>query len=372
MEIKPGTPLRRTTLKDVADALGVVPSTVSNAYNRPTLVSTELRERVLEAAERLGYTGPDPLARGLRRGKAGAIGIVHPQPVSYAFTDPVASLFLRGLAGAVEASGQGLLLVPRASTPAAEVAAVRNAAVDGFVVHCLCDEDPALHAVLQRQLPTVFVDRPGMDQGPCVGTDDAAAARAAAQHLIDLGHRHWGIVALHLTHEPVGGIVSRERQAAATHGVARARLRGYADASAAAGWSWDEHTVVCECTENSPAAGHSAAAALMRQRPRPTAILAMSDRLAFGVLEYAAATGMSVPGDLSVVGFDDAPGATLSQPALTTVRQPHVDKGRWAGRLLTAWMERGSPPDSVTLPAGLVVRASTGKPGASDAAPSGA
>lgn len=359
MDVKTASSARRATLKDVARDLGVVPSTVSNAYNRPELVSAELRERVFEAASRLGYTGPDPMARGLRRGTANAIGIIHPEPVSYAFTDPVASLFLRGLATAVEVSGHGLLLVSRSRTPSQELAAVRNAAVDGFVVHCLRDEDPLLQAVLQRRLPTVFIDRPGVDGLPSVGIDHEAGAQSAAQHLIELGHRRFGVVAFGLTREPVAGIADRVRQESATHGVARARLRGYAAALSAAGLTWHDHAVVCECAGNSPAAGRSAAATLLDQALRPTAILAMSDQLAFGVLLYAEEIGVSVPEQLSVIGFDDVPAAARSVPALTTIHQPHVGKGRCAGQLLLPWLKYDVQPQSSTLPTRLVVREST-------------
>ena len=92
------------TLKDIAKKLGVAASTVSNAYNRPDQLSESLRTKILGTAKELGYCGPDPMAANLRRGKAGAIGVVYPHPLSYTFTDPVATLFIQGVAEEAERS----------------------------------------------------------------------------------------------------------------------------------------------------------------------------------------------------------------------------------------------------------------------------
>src|ERR1700704_6504818 len=101
------------TLADVAAHLGVSRTTVSNAYNRPNQLSPKLRERVLAAAGELGYTGTDPMARGPRRGRPGTLGLVLDQPLSYAFTDPAAALFLRGMAAGLEELGHALTVIPR-------------------------------------------------------------------------------------------------------------------------------------------------------------------------------------------------------------------------------------------------------------------
>src|SRR5919112_2801827 len=125
---------RRPTLKEVAAEVGVSPATVSNAYNRPDQLSEEVRERVMEAARRLGYAGPDPTARGLRRGRAGAIGVLYADRLSYAFADPAAVLFFEGVSRAAEEAGLGLLLVPGSISGRHDPEAVKGAAVDGFVV----------------------------------------------------------------------------------------------------------------------------------------------------------------------------------------------------------------------------------------------
>src|SRR5690554_5602608 len=102
---------KKVTLKRIADELGIATSTVSNAYNRPDQLSKELREKILDTAHRLGYTGPDPAARSLRRGVSNALGVVYPSQLSYAFTDPAAALFIQGIAQQAEEEGFALVLI---------------------------------------------------------------------------------------------------------------------------------------------------------------------------------------------------------------------------------------------------------------------
>lgn len=369
MAVKGGSDKRHVTLKDVAEAVGVAPSTASNAYNRPDQLSDALRRRILATAEKLGYSGPDPRARSLRRGMSTTIGLVYPSRLSYAFTDPMAALFVQGVAEEVERYGFGLLLVGGpADDPAEEAptgAPVGRALVDGFVLHSFADDDPLYTAALARRLPTVVVDNPAATDLPCVALDDAAAAEGAARHLLGLGHRRFGVLSLELTLDAAGGIVNRERLASARYRAARERLAGYAGALRAAGLSMEHDAVVFESVDNTVAEGERGARLLWRQEPRPTALLAMSDQLAFGALSFASHTHLTVPGDLSVVGFDDVPSAARSTPALTTVHQPTVRKGQEAGRLLLRALRGDVERACVWLPTRLVVRATTGPPSSS-------
>ena len=151
---------RKHTLRDVAAAAGVSIGTASNAFNRPDLISEGLRDRVFEAAARLGYGGPDPAARRLRTGRTGALGVIFTDRLPYAFDDEAAVLFLRGLANALENSGAGLLLIPTSPTREEGSRVVRGAAVDGFIVFSTPTGDPRLEAALARGLPTITVDEP--------------------------------------------------------------------------------------------------------------------------------------------------------------------------------------------------------------------
>ncbi len=364
MPVKPQRHRGRVTLKDIAEELGVAVSTVSNAYNRPDQLSEALRARILAAAAALGYGGPDPKARHLRRGTSTTIGLVYPSRLSYAFTDPMAALFIRGVAEEVERHGYGLLLVGGPAEDLAEDAPTgapaARASVDGFVLHSFTDDDPLLRAALDRKLPSVLVDNPTATVLPCVAIDDASAAAAAMEHVLALGHRRVGVLSLDLTLEAVGGVVAPERRGTARYRATRERLAGYARAMRAAGLSWERDAVVFESLDNTVEGGARAAAALIGMRPRPTALLAMSDQLAFGALAFAAGAGLRVPEDLSVVGFDDVPSAARSTPPLTTVHQPAVAKGREAGRLLLAAMRGEEAPSCVWLPTHLEVRGSTG------------
>ena len=352
---------QKATLKRVARELGVSPSTVSNAYNRPDQLSPDLRERVFETARQLGYPGPDPLGRGLRRRRAGAIGVLYTDRLSYAFADPAAVPFLEGVSEATEEAGLGLLLIPGAPRDKRDTSAVREAAVDGLIVFCMAEEDPLLAAALDRRLPVVLVEQPPVEGLPAIVIDDEGASREAAEHLIELGHEKLAVVSIELSYRPEGGFVSVQRQRSATYRPSQARLAGYESAAKAAGLNW-EQTPVYECVENSVEQGRNAARRLLDTDPRPTAILCMSDLLATGVIEEAAKRGLSVPEDLSVVGFDDVPDAARMKPPLTTVRQPHIEKGQRAGKALISLLSGAPAPQNYLLPTQLIIRSSTAPP----------
>ncbi|MGH3917192.1 MAG: LacI family DNA-binding transcriptional regulator, partial [Pseudonocardiaceae bacterium] len=338
---------RPATLASLAAELGVSRTTVSNAYNRPDQLSPELRERVLETARRLGYPGPDPVARSLRTRQAGAVGLLLTETLSYAFRDPAAIKFLEGLAMACEEARQGLLLVP-ASPEADEretAAAVHRAGVDGFVVYSVPDDDPNLAAVLQRPLPTVICDQPHVGGVDHVGIDDQTAMQNLGRHLIGLGHRRIGVVCMRLGRDRHDGLVSAHRQRTAHFHVQRARLAGLADAFGGVLLDWNAVPVV-ERFDHTMTSGACAVTELLDRDPELTAIVCTSDILALGALAEIRRRGLRVPEDITVTGFDGIPEA--ERVGLTTVSQPVLEKGRVAGRLL---LDRGrSEPRSIMLP----------------------
>ncbi len=352
---------RRATMTRVAEELGVSAMTVSNAYNHPERLSAALRERIFETARRLGYPGPDPLGRGLRRGRAGALGVIYDNLLSYAFEDQAAVSFLRGVSAAAEEEGLGLTLVPGSPKGERDALAIGRTLVDGFVIYSVADGDPVVEAALERGSPAVTVDQPRVEGVPFVGIDDEAAARSAAEHLVELGHRRYAVVAFGLSPDWRAGIADEERQRSASYRVSRSRLEGFAAALACRGGvSWSE-VPVYECPSSSKALGRDAGEVVLSRAPRPTAVLATSDELALGVIEAARERGLSVPGDLSVVGFDDVPEAAIATPPLTTVRQDHAEKGLSAGRLLVAQLRGEEASSPCLLPAQLVVRGSTAR-----------
>jgi DNA-binding LacI/PurR family transcriptional regulator len=355
----------RPTLQTVADAVGVSRSTVSNAYGRPDQLSPELRAKILAAAVRVGYPGPDPTARSLRRGRVGAIGVLFTEALSRAFADPFAVAFLRGLAETAERRDTGLLLLPVAEGEAADLAdgatdAVRNAAVDGFCVYCVPDWHWSIGAIQARGLPVVIPER-RTDGGPdmlSVGIDDRLAARTVATHVAKLGHRRIAVLSDHVVPERVTRPVPVTRPEDVPYATGRERFLGFRDGMASVGVGWDGFTVL-NAAANIHDEGVRAAAQVLDGDTPPTAILACSDVLALGVLAAMAERGLRMGADVSVTGFDGIPEAIAA--GLTTVAQSAVEKGRVSGQLLLDPPERRADRQ-VILPAELVVGRSTGTP----------
>jgi DNA-binding LacI/PurR family transcriptional regulator len=345
----------RVTLQTIADALDVSRTTVSNAYNRPDQLAPELRERILATAKELGYSGPDPAARRLRSGRRDVVGLLFTEDLSYAFTDPAAVILLQGIARATARAGLSLLLVPEHGPGVRN--AVLDAVVDAFCIYSMPAGHPNVLAALERRLPMVVVDEPRLDGHPFVGIEDHAGARVATEHVLELGHRRIAVLSERASDDGYEGPLTREREAQTIYAVNRERLDGYRDALAPAGISWGD-IPKWEVSVNDIEHGLAGGRALLAGDPRPTAVLASTDLLALGVLAAARELGLSVPGDVSVVGFDDVPGAAWSQPALTTARQPLLEKGEIAGRLLIG----EAADEEVVLPVELVIRESTGPP----------
>lgn len=337
---------RRPTLQTVADAVGVSRSTVSNAYNRPDQLSPELRDRILDAARTLGYAGPDPTARSLRQGTAGAIGLL--QDILWAVTDPANLLLLAGVAEVCDEHGLALVLLGVRSDDPERPDPLRSARLDGVIAHCDVTLDPGLRRLIaDRGLPMVVVDDTHEVGAPVVSIDEEHGAEAAARHLTSLGHRRVAIVVIVDPDAPPVGVAVR-------------RLHAYRRALADAGVTGDD--VIEVQPGHGRADGRRAGLSLLGRTDRPTAVLAMSDELALGVMDAAHDLGLTVPDDLSIVGFDDAPTAAAARPPLTTVHQDLREKGRVATRLLLDQLDGPVAPRSIVLPTRLVVRGSTAPP----------
>lgn len=345
------------TLQTIADELGVSRSTVSNAYSRPDQLSPELRARILLAAQRLGYSGPNPTARSLRSGKVNAIGVLLTDNLSMAFTDPYAVAYLRGLAEAASARETSLLLLNLPKDEAAGRRVISNAAVDAFCLYCVPDWHSALQLVRSRGVPVVIGEDPQAfgPEASYVGIDERAAARRLGEHIVNLGHRDIAVVAHWIVDDGVTGQVHADPDDLRYY-VTGERVRGFRDAVLAAGVPW-ERVVLINAAGNQREEGAEAAAHALDRLDRATAILCTSDVLALGVLDALRVRGLQAGRDTSVTGFDDIPEADAA--GLTTIRQPSVERGRLAGELLL------DPPEDpslrrLTLPVSLVVRSTTG------------
>jgi DNA-binding LacI/PurR family transcriptional regulator len=204
-----------------------------------------------------------------------------------------------------------------------------------------------------------LVDSEAIENVATVGIDNEKAAQAAAEHLLALGHRRFGIIAIGAALENTRGLVHVRTVQSAASADLRGRLKGYMKALRGAGLAFEDSVSIYCCGTSAEHDGRMAAHALMNLRPRPTAILAMSDQLALQAMAGIEESGLRVPADVSVVGFDDIPAAAGARPALTTVHQPLVDKGFWAATILLALIRREQPPTPGALPTHLVVRDST-------------
>ena len=350
--------MARVTLQTIAEQVGVSRMTVSNAFSRPDQLSPALRERILATAQTLGYVGPDPSARALARGTTGAVGVLLTESLRYAFTDEVATGFLGAIVDELAPTGLALTLLT--TVEGGDVIPARDVAMDGALVYSCNPDSKATDWLIKRGLPVVFVDQVPAPGIPSVNIDDRGGARAAAQHVVDLGHRRVGIV----TSSAIGpyGLLSDPAKVRAAHAPGQ-RMRGWLEALEPAG-------ITPTVGQETPYATHDdngVVQLVLDAAPRPTAILCFSDAIAQRVVHAAQDRGLRIPQDLSVVGFDDNPLAVRMRPPLTTVRQDIEAKGHAAAAALTAEIERArtgakGKARHLSLPTELIVRGSTAAP----------
>lgn len=356
MSVKPRKP--RARLIDLARLVSVSPATISNAYHHPERLSAALRAKILENADKLGYH-PDPTARGLRMQTTGTIGVVYADALSWAFIDPPFSMFLQGVAEVTQDAHLRLLLAGATYTDS-DVEPVRNVAVDGFIFYAPMMHDPRVAYVGQRELPAVLVDGEPGSGFPSVGIEDEGGAFMLADHLFRLGHRKLGIISMPLRPGYPIGIAEPDEGLAAFLAV-RDRLAGYAAAARKHKLPWQQVASLYVTSVNSIEQGRQAAHAILGGASAPTALVCLSDQLALGALAAARELRVPVPQALSIVGYDDIPEAARTTPALTTVHQPHAEKGRTAARLLLDQLA-GRTITSRLLPTRLIVRGSSAAP----------
>lgn len=352
---------RRPTLDTIAQRVGVSRATVSNAYNRPDQLSTALRERIIATAKQLGYAGPDPVARSLATKQAGSVAFMLCEGLSSAFSDPALSIMLDALSATVDNEERSLLLLPGTSEGGPRARSVMRAQTDVAVAYSLPDNAPALAAVAERGLPLVVVDQPDVPGSARVRVDDVGGAALAARHVASLGHRRVGILAFGVSADGVRGPLDPQRLATAHFRVSLDRIAGYLEGLAEHGIVADA-VPIWEAPGSGRELGREGARWLLGLEPRPTAVLCMSDELALGAIRAANELGLAVPAEVSIVGFDDTPAASWSDPPLTTVRQDLVAKGRQAGELALRMLNGARPGKTVTIDVELEVRGSTANP----------
>ncbi|GAB2718722.1 LacI family DNA-binding transcriptional regulator [Streptomyces bullii] len=339
---------RRIGIKDVAAAAGVSTTTVSHILNEVEgkRINPETRQRVLETARKLGYA-PNGLARGLRLNRSNTFGFVSDQIA----TTPHAGRIILG--AQEEAAKHGLLLLMLntggdSELERKEIDLLLQRQVDGVLYASMYHRVVSVPERL-RSVPTVLLDARTDDPTvPSVVPDEVQGGWTAVSELIRHGHRRIGFI-------------NNVDDIPATHG----RLEGYRRALAEAGIAEDRRLVVSEISD--AAGGYRAALRLLRATPRPTALFCFADRMAMGAYHAVAELGLSIPGDLSVIGFDNQELICDGMfPGLTTVALPHYEMGARAVAQLLALT--GAPGQEVgpaaqeKLPCPLVARASVASP----------
>jgi LacI family transcriptional regulator len=331
-------PTPRVTIAQVAAEAGVSAMTVSNVVNERPGASESTRQRVLEVAKRLGYTSP---ARNGKRGRTGVIGVL-----TLDLTGQYSLEIVRGIAEEIADDERELFL--NASLDAVRererISLFAGGLVDGLLLIAPVLAPETEQAIQAGDLPVVVIDPRRLDLDlPRVTVDNYDGVRAGTQHLIELGHRRIAYIRGEDDHESTD-----------------TRHRGYTDALRLAGMQPDP-ALVASSNFNRQGGVHAATHLLTTQRP--TAIVAGADLVALGALDAARALGLSVPGDLSIVGFDDLPQAAHSAPPLTTVRQPLHEMGRAGTRALMSLIARQPlATDDIRLATQFVLRATTAPP----------
>ena len=346
--------LGRVRIGDVAATAGVSKSTVSIAFNNPDRLSAETVSRIRIVAADLGYR-PHPVARMLAQRHTSTIGILTPQALVAAFANPFFSMFSQGVAGVAEEFGYGLLFVSPLHGSLAR--AVGRATVDGFVAVGLGEDHPEVEQIRSAGLPIVLIDTSAFPEHGSVTVDDEAGATSAAKHLLDLGHTEFLVLAV----EPPQFGVEDGVAGPTLDGAMTRRLRGYRNALQARGIDLTDERVV-----TGPASVEGGMVALDKALDAGlhfTAVLAMADAMAIGAMHAAQSRGLNVPGDISLVGFDNIDEAEHTHPPLTTVHQPVREKGAEAARLLLAAVDGrdNGKPEHRLLETRLITRASTAR-----------
>ncbi len=334
----------RAKIGDVARLAGVSTATVSRAISQPNLVTAETRAAVEQAVSATGYR-PNHAARNLRHRRAGGIVALVPN-----LANPFFSQILSGIASVLRPAGFNLLIADTMGDGARLVFDYAEPSrADGLIV--LDGALPA--AAFDRRIPVVEVCEwvPGL-AAPRVKIDNRAAAGLAVAHLVALGHRRIGHVA-----GPPGNVLTEARlsgtvAALADHGLTLAEAALYPG-----DFGLESGRAAAQVWLSQPAAS------------RPTAVFLQSDAMACGFMGEVLHHGLAVPGDVSVVGFDDIELVAHMAPPLTTIRQPRIDLGRIAAERLLARLSGAADEGDTILPVDLVVRGSTGPAAARETPP---
>ncbi|HET9188458.1 MAG TPA: LacI family DNA-binding transcriptional regulator [Acidothermaceae bacterium] len=339
---RPGVePGRRPTVWAVAAAAGVSKTTVSRVLTGSPRVSAEARAAVEKAIEQLGYV-PNRAARSLVTRRTDTIALIVSEPESRLFSEPFFAGTVRGISEELARTDYAFVLLSAEGDITRIERYIMNGHADGMILMSLHKQDPLLQLLTRTHTPVVLSGRPfAGDNVPYVDSDNRTGAARAVQHLVATGRKR---------------ITTITGPADMPVGVDR--LEGFRDAlPAGARKSWRRMVAHGDFSEES---GERAMRELLERVPDLDAVFAASDLMAVGAMRALRASGRKVPDDVAVVGFDDSHAARLTDPQLTTVRQPMEEMGRSLARLLLTQLRNpGKRPASLIVPTELVVRDSS-------------
>ena len=338
------------TLKDLARLAGVHPSTVARVLNGDPRqrVSAEVRERIVVLARQHGYQ-PNRLARALRLKRSHVVGTLIPD-----ISSPFFAALFRGIEDALAQRDFSVILANSDDDPVREqrsLVMLRERQVDGLILATALRDDPAIRQLAAEGYPFVLVNRHTERlTANAVVPDDYKGAVRAVEHLIALGHRR------------IAHIAGSDRIS-----TAYTRRRAYQDTLQRHGLPVDPALIAAGSFRE--AGGYEAMRALLARpvgasRIRPTAVFAVNDLAAAGALRALCETGLRVPHDVSIVGFNDIPMVAQTTPPLTTLRLPLHAMGMAAAQRLLAVLSGQEVAEPIVVPVELVRRASTGPVGA--------
>ncbi len=329
------------TLEDIARLSGVSRSTVSRVINADSNVKDETRQKVLQVIQNINFQ-PNLAARGLAAGRTNIIGLVIPASVAVIFTDPYFPLLIQGVSGACNAHNHSVMLW--LAEPEYERRTIRqilhNGLVDGVIVSSTLMDDPIVKSLYESKMPFILIGRhPTLDVN-YLDVDNVRAAREATQHLMRLGRKRIATIT-----GPKNQIASYDRYQGYVKGLSDRNQPVLPELVAEGDWT--------------EAGGYTAMRRLIPHKP--DAVFAANDVMAAGALSALREAQLRVPEDVAVVGFDDTPNASRTQPPLTTMRQPIQSMGSLAVETLIDIIDHpGSETRRIVVATELVIRSSCG------------
>lgn len=331
---------KKVTINDIAEYAGVSKATVSFAFNMPWKITPETKDRVMKAAEKLGYA-PDPVARTLATKRVGAIGLLLPDPIQEAFKNPYMFEVLQGVGKVCNDEDLVLTILPPVKGLLTHT--INTAVVDGFITIGISPGPEILSIIDKRHIPFVTIDGAGLDSSVNIGIDDTNAAYELLRFVLEKGHRTIAVISLKnsMDQEDTQEVFRSRIVPNRLAGIERALLDFVKQTGA-------HITISIYYADASFESAQSALLRMFNDGFVPDAIVCLSDIAAITAYEVCHHLGYPVPDAISIAGFDGIALGNIIKPKLTTIVQSGYEKGTKAARAIVAMM-KNEPCESVVV-----------------------